>query len=580
MDGGLNTLRIPTYLLYKMENVTEMEELNNKSELIVDVEDPATVIVEEAVNVDSKPKDPIASDEKDDTVVVHVDGEEEEGRYDEFGNFIRNAYHLNYFRNEFQGEEILMPLAVNLTLSTLDTDKETVDFDNVYDCLSEIGMDFEKVLAMDKVGAKTFCLDFCDCDAKKFFLSTIAKSFSEKYKAWALIQDSTKVTISSLPLQIKDDVIFKYLRKFGDIEDENVIYKTHYKHGTYLNERVYTVSKLKYELPSYTWIYGRQLSIRYRKQPHTCKLCDKKGHKAYNCPLKTILMKGMVEKMSSVGVSDANDASSSQSGQKEQEIASYSAKLKKGVFPKPVLGGKHVVNGWNQGGFRPGGFRPQWKGRPFTPAGRTRTSVLGDFMDKGTKLSGRTVATNSSGPSSGAKNKQRPMLSIKIPKNFKRRSIENIGEDGLLINKVDEKVDEIGRIIGDSMFADEHENVDVSKKVHKSLLDLMDICKNDGDDPDEVDFLRQTCPSAFNIRETFEKDLQMLENCQLRIGLPIGSRLRSPAFQSLMKKYFDGLELQENGNRKRPPSSPAGSTPERLGGKHTKSGPRISDGPD
>ena len=115
MDRGVNTLRIPTYLLCKMENVTEMEELNNKSELIVDVEDPATVIVEEAVNVDSKPKDPIASDEEDDTVVVHVDGEEEEGRYDEFGNFIRNAYHLNYFRNEFQGEEILMPLAVNLT---------------------------------------------------------------------------------------------------------------------------------------------------------------------------------------------------------------------------------------------------------------------------------------------------------------------------------------------------------------------------------------------------------------------------------------------------------------------------------
>ena len=150
------------------------------------------------------------------------------------------------------------------------------------------------------------------------------------------------------------------------------------------------------------------------------------------------------------------------------------------------------------------------------------------------------------------------MRTIIIPKNYKRRTAEHVRQEEALVNQVDEKVDEIGRVIGDSMF--DREDVDVSKVVQKNLAELMDICK---EKDDEIDFMKQmTDPSAYNIKAMFEKDMEMLANCQERIGLPVGSRLRSPAFQNLMRKFFENLEMKETA-RKHSPSSPAGSTPDR-----------------
>ena len=181
---------------------------------------------------------------------------------------------------------------------------------------------------MKKIGNKTFFIDFCDVDSKKLFMSAVARSFSEKYHAWPLVQDCIKITVGSLPLQIKDDLIFKYLRKFAEITDETVIHKTHPKYTTYLNERIYTVNKLIYDLPSYTWIGGRQLSIRYRDQPQTCKLCDKKNHKAFACPLRTTLEKTVLHKVQQQIIHD-NDPANKSEDKTQGGKESYSEKLKK-----------------------------------------------------------------------------------------------------------------------------------------------------------------------------------------------------------------------------------------------------------
>ena len=447
-----------------------------------------------------------------------------------------------------------------------------VHLDNVYDCLEAIEMDFNKALSIDQVGVRTFCIDFCDLDAKKYFMSSIAKSFSEVYKTYALVQDSIKVTVGKLPLQIKDNVIINYLRKFGEVTDEEVVYKQHYKYKTYLCERVYTVNKLIYELPSFTWINGRQLSIKCRRQPQTCKLCDKKDHTARNCPLKKIYEEGMENVVVELDKTSENlDVTEG----KGLPTESYRDMLTKGKgFRKPVLNGKNIVNGWNNGGFRPNGFRPQWRSQNRTWKGQTqvntvsnqtqsrekpRISTLAEYMPKGSGV----ASANGSKPTDGKRDKvvlkkNGAMRTIIIPKNYKRRTAEHVRQEEALVNQVDEKVDEIGRVIGDSMF--DREDVDVSKVVQKNLAELMDICK---EKDDEIDFMKQmTDPSTYNIKAMFEKDMEMLANCQERIGLPVGSRLRSPAFQNLMRKFFENLEMKETA-RKRPPSSPAGSTPDR-----------------
>ena len=522
-------------------------------------------VEEKEENKDPENKSQENNEEESDseTLVVNVEGEETLGRFDEFGNFIKNAYDHNFFRNEFQGDVIRQPFAVHLTLKTFDTEKRHAEFDDVYDCFAEIEMNFTKVTSVEKIGIKTFFIDFCDIDSKKLFMSTIARSFSEKYHAWPLVHDSIKITVGSLPLQIKDDMVFKYLRKFAEITDETVIHKTHPKYLTYLNERVYTVNKLNYDLPSYTWICGRQLSIRYRNQPQTCKLCDKKDHKAFSCPLRTVLEKTVLQKVQQTINHD--DAANKATG--SQHVESYSDRLKR-VPAKPVLGGKHIVNGWNQGGYRPAGFRPQWQGRAggfkLTKPG---SNTLGDFMVNNAKSNDKAPQVaqkqNSSTGSSSANRAYRPKLSVKLPSlGYKNRNARNIEHDTVLVDNVDKKIEEIHRIVGDAVFGDEE--VVKSKTVHKSLVDLMELCK--GDD-EEIDFIRQTTqPSAYNIKSTFQKDILMLENCQKRTGTMIGSRIKSPAFAKLMNDYFDKLDHHEEmEKRKKRKNENVVVTPDRTG---------------
>ena len=532
------------------------------------------VINDDGMDNEDANKSETDESEYDGACVVNVDEEEDEGRFDEFGNFIKNAYNLNYFRNEFQGEKVVQPYAVNVHMPNID--ERDIHIDLVYECLTKVEMDYNKVLSIDKVGAKTFCLDFCDLVAKKFFMSSITQSFSKEYKIFALVRDSVKVTIGSLPLQMKDDVIFMYLNKFGEVVEQDVVYKQHHKYKTYLCERVYTMNSLVYELPSYTWINGRQLSIRYHKQPQTCKLCDKKGHKSMRCPLRLLVSERSQEDIPAFSLQEGEATGQNDSAVKN----SYRDKLVTGgkFVKKPILQGKNVVNGWNngwrngwsKGGYRPAGFRPQWQGK-------IGTRTFGDFVADSTKDSSKsqsnvTSTSSANGSSSGSSgsneangkkdvlvNKHgRPILSVKIPRNYSRRkAASRLAEDQLLLDQVDDKIDEIGGIIGDNMFDDE--NADVSKEVKKGLMDLLNICQGDDPADHEIDFIKQmTSASAYNIKTMFEKDIKMLENCQKRTGMPIGARLRSPVFSKLMEKYFSGLEMKETG-RKRPPSSPPDS---------------------
>ena len=88
--------------------------------------------------------------------------EQDEGRTDEFGNFVENAYKLNFYRDEFKAEKDNQTRAVNVTMKSLPDGVDLSDLECVYDLLDLVEINYDNLLAIDQVGAKTFILDFSD----------------------------------------------------------------------------------------------------------------------------------------------------------------------------------------------------------------------------------------------------------------------------------------------------------------------------------------------------------------------------------------------------------------------------------
>ena len=78
--------------------------------------------------------------------------------------------------------------------------------------------------------------------------------------------------------------------------------------------------------------------------------------------------------------------------------------------------------------------------------------------------------------------------------------------------------------------------------VHQALVDvkkLADVDKTEEEYQPPVD----GSPEA--IQRLIDYDIQLLSNCAQRIGAPCGARLKSPAFQRIIKNFIGNLESRK-----------------------------------
>ena len=106
------------------------------------------------------------------------------------------------------------------------------------------------------------------------------------YKFESCVQDLSKVTVGGLSWEISDSEVLKYLSNFGDFSrlPKDITYCKDGR-GYWSGERVYTANNIAIEISSYSTVFGKLLTIRYKDQPPTCRLCDSRDHKGFDCPL-------------------------------------------------------------------------------------------------------------------------------------------------------------------------------------------------------------------------------------------------------------------------------------------------------
>ena len=225
------------------------------------------------------------------------------------GKVIKSGFGSGFFRDRFDGKRKPRPNAINLTI--IGSDKYGEERSHVHTYLRKVGIDPgpEKVLAIDKIGQKTYIVEFVSIAWRRYAISRTLKEFSHQYKVFPLVPDTIKVHVGSVPPYMSDETVLRYLRCFGTFphEDQEVI-REHDDLHIHSSTRIYSATDLEVHMPSYTWINGEQLTIYYRNQPFTCRLCDRRGHKAYNCQYAEVDRYGRKKRVNFAGAGRSNSA--------------------------------------------------------------------------------------------------------------------------------------------------------------------------------------------------------------------------------------------------------------------------------
>ena len=389
--------------------------------------------------------------------------------------------------------------------------------DDVYDALKEMKIDAANVKAMIKRGSKGYTIDFNDTTWKKHIISTVNKYYSDEYKVFSCVEEDTKVTVSGVPVHFDDTDVLEFLEIFGDF-DPNLDNVTHRfdKNGAHTGERVYSAKKIKIDIPSFWWIYGHQLTFRYHNQPHTCRLCGKRGHHASECPIS-------VENQEQITVEmeiQEDHNKSSQNTARQSSVQTFADRVAANANLRPQVpeGQKkqrQLQKTWGDGGYAPNGRKPKFVNQ------RPGTTVLGDYFSNANK---QTVL----------KKNGKPVQRVVIVKKSKVQI-----EKEKLLKDVNDKIFHVQRIVADNNFSDGDEEKEVAKEVHKTMVELRNLADAD----DEYKPVVDGSPEA--IRRLLEYDIELLSGCSERIGASCGARLRSPAFQSIINKFIAGLESRE-----------------------------------
>ena len=367
------------------------------------------------------------SEKKDEYVAVEMceNGNEVNcnGRFDDFGRFVQNLEEMPAESELFKKlEKFRCPSAVILTIC--EGDVEDVSREDVYDCMKLLSVDFSNIRAIVRSAPKSrrFNVDFTDITWKKHVISTINKQYSEKYKVHAVIQDVINVTVMGLPVHIEDADVLEFLNIFGDFNSnlDEVIHRFD-KRGSHIGERVYTAKSITIDIPSFWWLYGHQINIRYPRQPQTCRTCGKRGHRAFECPDN--------EKRTTTVLVEGDDVSG---------VSTYAGKVSnndhgsgRGTRPyrKPTLRRQ-----WKDGGYRPNGLRPQYLGN--NEKHHPGSATLGDYVTKATAKQNLEVLKKKSG--------QGKLRKVEVISAAKANALQ---ENEKLIRGVDEKLEHVQRIV-------------------------------------------------------------------------------------------------------------------------------------
>ena len=473
------------------------------------------------------------SKENTDEKVYEFEVENEmNGRYDDFGNFIKNLEFMPELfdkLSKFHKEKKLSPTAIVLIL----LNEEKPSRDDAYAALKELKCNPDNVRGMYHRGMKGFNIDFYDISWKKHVISTVNKYYSDQYKVYACVEDDTKVTVSGIPAHFEDSELLEFLNIFGEFDSnlDNVVHRFD-KNGADMGERIYSAKKIVVDIPSYWWLYGHQLNFRYAKQPHTCRLCGKRGHQATNCSHEE---NNDVSSSWTVNVeSDLQTKEASGSNASASSTVSVSEPAPGGLISYAQMTGKNTVGTgnaknnnqrggsklqrrWRDGGYtRPDGFRPEYLNQ--NERKRPGNATLADYFSKG--------GTNPMVKKLG--NKRRVMVVARS-----KAQIEN----DKLIKDVNEKIEQVHRIVGDNAFMD-GDGETIAKEVHQKMAEVKFLVDKEEYEPN-VD----GSPEA--IKKLLEYDIELLTGCSQRIGASCGARLKAPMFQTMIQNFISGLKSRK-----------------------------------
>ena len=94
-----------------------------------------------------------------------------------------------------------------------------------------------------------------------------------------------RVYISLLPSGVTDEEITAVLQGYGKVKGVQAIYKTLFEKRYDTGDKYVYFDGPHKDIPSYLNIRGWRVFVRYDNQPPTCRLCDKTGHFAWQCPM-------------------------------------------------------------------------------------------------------------------------------------------------------------------------------------------------------------------------------------------------------------------------------------------------------
>ena len=106
-------------------------------------------------------------------------------------------------------------------------------------------------------------------------------------KALSFVPHGTKavrVYLSHLPLGVFFYEIKDFFHIYGNVEE--YIHVTRTLHGRKIctGERILIFSELRTDIPSFIYLKGWQVAVKYSGQPKTCRICYEQGHFADACP--------------------------------------------------------------------------------------------------------------------------------------------------------------------------------------------------------------------------------------------------------------------------------------------------------
>ena len=522
------------------------------------------------------------------------------------GKLIKSAFGTDFFRNKFNGKKQPRPNAIHLMFLGEEYGRKR---EHVHAYLEEIGVDFKCCVDINKIGQQSYILEFINIEWRRFAITNTLRSFGKKYKVYPLVPDTINVHVGSIPPYMSDKIVLQYLRCFGTFSDDPndiTVEEDEFKIST--GTRIYTSTDIVTHIPSYTWINGEQLTINYRHQPFTCRLCDRRGHKAKDCQFAEIDRYGRKRRVWYQGSATSNSALPMEvvttvNASANQEVNFGTAT----ATSVPVCkNGESIIASYASTASVSAG-----NGRPVTSVITPKSNQRKPPLDRASRFYASVIksATPTEPPTksfdveaqieASQEGNVFPVLEnpanlnppskklmrvLKIPKVLRKRAKAVRNRVGVEMGKAASdavethhnkllvaKWDEVQKLL-----AEEQTGVVNAKQLENALIELQTLLpkenydggssSSDGSDEDDVEIKNgeieivskvsdgrlsnQSGSSTEQLQLVLENDLNMLNNCQKRAAgmIDIG-RLSNPEFRNMLAAHLKAMDERSNEGR-------------------------------